>query len=744
VIERSIAAESARSWGGARCAPGAPVVCFAALVALTSLVACGDDGGGLDAGVDGGLDASEGLDASDPADAHVDAGPRGPLVGPTLVFQGDDACYRTDLPADAYTFLWGDGSREETTSPSACHVFPYAGAFVVSVIAGPRDASLTVQVVLRPAVRPPSASSTMAAYGDRLFVASADDDSVAVVDRATLTREARLSTCDRPRTLAVSGDELAVSCQDGHALARFDARTLSRLPDVALGVGVRPFGVAADPRFAGRFVVALQDAGALVVVEDGAVVARLEGLVDARAVAVNDRGVALVTRWRRPPEGAQVYQVDLDDPRAPRLSSTVLLPRQTGLDSDTDNSGAPSFLDALAFSPDGVRAMIPALKANDVTGLHRTGAALQSQTTVRGVFSELYPDDEGTYEETYRFSFNDLDYVSAVTTTPIGDRVFVAFLGGEQILALEPFGLGVQGGITNVGHAPRGLFADDDGRLFVHAELSREVRVYDVRELGAPPLLATIRVLDDEPLASDVLRGEVIFTRAVDPRMSRTSYVSCASCHLDGESDGLVWDFTQRGEGLRNTTSLVGLGDQRGPLHWTGNFDEVQDFENDIRLHQGGAGFLSDDDWSTREDPLGLPKAGRSEALDALAAYLASLRGVGASPTRLTDDERTEGARAFVSAGCVGCHSGAAFSDSASGVRHDVGTAREGSGARLGAPLDGFDTPTLRGLWRTAPYLHDGSASTLREAIERHAATAFGALDDAAQEALVRHVGALE
>jgi YVTN family beta-propeller protein len=714
------------------------------LVVASGLVACGDDDGALDAGFDATVDASEAGDA-DVTDATVDdAAARGPLVGPTLVFLGDEACYRSDLPADAYTFVWGDGSRDETTSPHACHVFPYAGAFVVSVIAGPRDASLTVQVVLRPAERPPSASSTMAVSGSRLFVASADDDSVAVIDRATLTREARLSTCDRPRALAVSGDELAVSCQDDHVLARFDARTLMRLPDVALGVGARPFGVAADPRRAGRFVVALQDAGALVVVEDGVVIARLEGLVDARAVAVNDRGVALVTRWRRPPEGAHVYQVDLGDARAPRLARTVLLPRQTGLDSDTDHSGAPSFLEALAFSPDGVRAMIPALKANDVTGLHRTSTALQSQTTVRGVFSELYPDDAGAYEETYRFSFNDLDYVSAVTTTPIGDRMFVAFLGGEQILALEPFGLGVQGGITNVGHAPRGLFADDEGRLFVHAELSREVRVYDVRELGAPPLLATIPVLDEEPLAPDVLRGKVIFARAVDPRMSRTSYVSCASCHLDGESDGLVWDFTQRGEGLRNTTSLIGLGDQRGPLHWTGNFDEVQDFENDIRLHQGGTGFLSDDDWSTREDPLGLPKAGRSEELDALAAYLASLRGVGTSPTRLSGDERTEGARVFGLAGCASCHAGATFSDSESGVRHDVGTAREGSGARLGASLDGFDTPTLRGLWRTAPYLHDGSAPTLREAIERHAGAALEALDDAEREALVRYVGALE
>jgi cytochrome c peroxidase len=46
-----------------------------------------------------------------------------------------------------------------------------------------------------------------------------------------------------------------------------------------------------------------------------------------------------------------------------------------------------------------------------------------------------------------------------------------------------------------------------------------------------------------------------------------------------------------------------------------------------------------------------------------------------------------------------------------------VGTLRATSGQRLGATLTGLDTPTLRGLWRTAPYLHDGSAATLRDVL---------------------------
>lgn len=50
----------------------------------------------------------------------------------------------------------------------------------------------------------------------------------------------------------------------------------------------------------------------------------------------------------------------------------------------------------------------------------------------------------------------------------------------------------------------------------------------------------------------------------------------------------------------------------------------------------------------------------------------------------------------------------------------DVGTLRPTSGKRLGEPLTGLAVPTLRGLWATAPYLHDGSAHTVEAAVTRH------------------------
>jgi hypothetical protein len=61
---------------------------------------------------------------------------------------------------------------------------------------------------------------------------------------------------------------------------------------------------------------------------------------------------------------------------------------------------------------------------------------------------------------------------------------------------------------------------------------------------------------------------------------------------------------------------------------------------------------------------------------------------------------------------CATCHAGTEMTD---GLLHDVGTTGTTSGSRLGGPLPGIGTPTLRGLWESGPYFHDGSAKTLAE-----------------------------
>jgi cytochrome c peroxidase len=184
--------------------------------------------------------------------------------------------------------------------------------------------------------------------------------------------------------------------------------------------------------------------------------------------------------------------------------------------------------------------------------------------------------------------------------------------------------------------------------------------------------------------------------------------MSCASCHFDGEHDGRTWLFTS---GPRNTTTLRGIAETR-PFHWSADRDEVQDFEFTVRTLQAGSGLI------TAGDPnpeLGPPNAGRSADLDALAAYVLSLTVKPGPFGGNVDRGRAIFNRGDV--GCVTCHTAPRYSDSTITanpfVLHDVGTGG-GPGERLGSA---FDTPALRGIWDTAPYLHDGSAPTLRDVI---------------------------
>ncbi len=684
--------------------------------------ACGgDDASAPDAG-DGALDA--GMDAPAP-----DTNPAGGLDGPAFPVVDEEACYRTGLFADSYEFFWGDGSSDTVPAAEACHRWTVPGSYAIGVRAGARSATRSITAVLRPAEQAPTRSSPIAydAARDRIWAVTTDADQVVVVDATTRTRAALLETCDGPRTVAVRADEVAVICEDEDVVRRFDAVTFERRGDVVLPPGSRAYGLVANPD-GSAYAASLRDAGRVVFFLDE--ITDEVAVDDPRALAWSDAGVLLVTRWRAQQNGASVYVLDVSGD--PVLSREVLLPRQEGLDSDTDNSGVPSFLDAMAFTPDGFRVALGALKANVVTGLHRTGTELTSQTTARAVFVELLPGDRLDYEESSRFSFDDLDYASAIVSSAIGDRLYLSMMGAQRVVVLEAYTFDIVGSIANVGQGVRGLALDGGGHLWVHADLSRALHVYDVSELSAEPVrLASIATVDDEPLSPEVLQGKRLFHASADPRISRTSYLSCASCHLDAQSDGLTWDFTQRGEGLRNTVALRGRGGvAHGPVHWTGNFDEVQDFENDIRAGQGGTGLLSDADFTATMHPLGAPKAGRSADLDALAAYVSSLTTFGRSPVRGEDGfdvRRARGGEVFTAAGCADCHSGSRYTDSALDVRHDVGTAGLGSGARLGGALDGFDTPTLRGLWSSAPYLHDGSAATLRHVLTtRNAGDAHG------------------
>ena len=69
---------------------------------------------------------------------------------------------------------------------------------------------------------------------------------------------------------------------------------------------------------------------------------------------------------------------------------------------------------------------------------------------------------------------------------------------------------------------------------------------------------------------------------------------SCEGCHPDGLTDNVTWFFAR---GPRQSTSLDASYDPKDPtvrrvFNWTGIFDEVHDFENNVRDNSGGVGAI--------------------------------------------------------------------------------------------------------------------------------------------------------
>jgi YVTN family beta-propeller protein len=579
---------------------------------------------------------------------------------------------------------------------------------------------------------------------------------VTAINAATNTPLFEQAVGLNPQTLAQAPDgRIWVANAGSGTVSILDPVNGAVLQTLNLGLGSRPFGVVFNPLGTAAFVT-LQGSGRVLKLHPstGAVQGTLSAGSSPRGLAVSgDSNRLLVTRYISPVDRGEVVEIN---PSAFVVARTFTLATDPGPDTEATGRGVPNFLTSITIHPDGKRAWVPSKKDNTLRGTFRDGNALTFESTVRTIVSQL--DLENNTEVlSARRDLNDRDLANAVVFSPLGDYAFISTQGTNQIEVMDAYSRQLVTGLVNVGRAPRGLLITPNGRLYVQNFMSRNVAVYDVSGLlnatsNTAPKIVDISAVSGEALAPNVLAGKRIFYNADDRRMNRDKYISCASCHQDGGHDGRVMDFTDRGEGLRNTVPLNGRrGMGQGRVHWTANFDEIQDFEHDIRGSFGGTGFLTDAQFNTgtRNQPLGDRKGGLSADLDALAAYVSSLNSVGRSPFRNADGTLTAdgvaGQQIFNGAGgCASCHSGTDFTDSASGVLHDVGTIKASSGRRLGATLTGFDTPTLKGLWDTAPYLHDGSAATLMDVIttanpgNRHGTT--GSLTAAQRTQLVAYL----
>jgi YVTN family beta-propeller protein len=296
------------------------------------------------------------------------------------------------------------------------------------------------------------------------------------------------------------------------------------------------------------------------------------------------------------------------------------------------------------------------------------------------------------------------------------------------------------------GAMPDGIVLSADEQFaYVDERLSGDVAVLKL-DRSSGKLTAVVdgapipRVAAD-PVPATLRLGQRLFNSANSTEYPITTdhWVACATCHMEGRSDAVTWRFEQ---GPRDTPTNAGGMTGTGFLFRTADRTKVQDYWHTINVEQGG-----------RFDP-----AAQSDLLDALTAYVNQAIPLPVPPT--TDPSLVaKGAQVFKSSGCDTCHAGPRFTDSGQGnptldltgpiLLHDVGTcvtsgpfpdvAHEDVDGDPRAACD-FDTPSLSGVASTPPYLHDGSAPTLADAVARMP----GAPSDAADvQALVEYLRSL-
>lgn len=324
-------------------------------------------------------------------------------------------------------------------------------------------------------------------------------------------------------------------------------------------------------------------------------------------------------------------------------------------------------------------------------------------------------------------SYNNVHVVTnpwETALSPDGSRLYTVYAGTNDMNASKVIDDNYQeieriGRAIPVGKNPKAVRVSADGQtVFVYNALDFAVSLYraaDMRRLATIPACAP-------PKTPEWVRGKVLFSMALPP-MTRPRWIACSSCHPDAHTDGRVW---HNPEGLRKTPAFFGMAHTH-PLHWSADRDEVQDFEYTIRgrLMQG-PGLVSGSLKSKLGfNPVELHEklAGRSKDLDALAIYCNSFEFTRLSPHIPAPGKLSEsaqrGKQLFFSkeVNCASCHSGPYYTDSRLQKPfnlHDVGTGKDDPGEKIGPR---YDTPTLLGVYRTAPYLHHGKAATLHDVL---------------------------
>ncbi len=202
--------------------------------------------------------------------------------------------------------------------------------------------------------------------------------------------------------------------------------------------------------------------------------------------------------------------------------------------------------------------------------------------------------------------------------------------------------------------------------------------------------------------------GRRVFTFSRFNGLSAKGFFACETCHPQGGTeDKLVW-FVK--DGPRQTPMLAGKIKGTEPFNWVGTAETLQQNITNTVKRMGGSGLTD-------------------AQKDALSEFLAEGLIPPPNPNVLAGgltESQKAGKELFYhpAIGCAECHAGETATD---GENWDVGTFTdleleihnfEGTAAEMS-----LNTPSIKGLYYSAPYLHDGSSHDLYDVLNATSAT---------------------
>jgi YVTN family beta-propeller protein len=695
-----------------------------------------------------------------------------------------------------------------------------------------------------------SSSSPIAISDDDalLVVVNNLNDSVTIINVAgdANKKVAEITVGDEPRTVAITPDKQRayVTNQASASVSVIDLTSNQKMQDIP--VGVEPYGIALTPD--GKRAYVANSASNTVSVIDTASNAVVTTIkipgVQPRGIAITNNNAGAgqqfvyVTQFLSQPTASGGVNRDKGSEGKVFVLSTTddaqiqgvitLAAHDTGFTADRTKFGGtdkdatfayPNQLQAIALknghgylpnvaaSPEGpvkfnvdTQAFLSvfdvAAKSELSGGTINLHAAVKAQTFKPKIFLT------NPWAIAFKHTGNDGYVVSAASDVLV--KITLDNSGVPSVVTNPAEGETTRVALIDVGKNPRGIVINNaDTRAYVMNYISKDVSVIN---LTASPEVELARVpsVDLPAAGSDAakfLLGNELFNSSrgtfdegVADRMSADGWQACASCHPDGLSDGVVWAFAS---GPRKTIPLNGTfslknqtGDQR-ILNYSAVFDEIEDFELNIRAVSGGVGLIVVKG-TTNQDPnvkaFDPPNAARVQlhvngiaGWDAIVAWTQSKIPSPVSPNHGVDPNSelglqiAQGKELFTKANCQACHGGAKWATNqvdfartspfpetlTAGVAPEPPLGQLGRFLRLVGTFDpanplektavnqqalgklGFNPPSLLSIYAFPPYLHNGSCLTLNCVLEnethRNAGGVTGVLDDpAARAALVQ------